>query len=320
MIRVALLSNVKSHRVRRLLDSVQAVARCYPPIRHARFEDFAALRDLLRDAAQHPTDVLAVLGGDGTVQGVLTELLTNNPFPEVPPILVLSGGMTNMTARDVGPQGRPADALDRLMRQAGGRETLAGFTVRRHVLRVASPQGSPVQYGMYFGTAAVVRAIQLCHSNVHSIGLEAGCANAATLAGTVFEWIFRRRTSTLFKGDPITLSVPGEPAWSGQRLVVSITTLDRLVLGARPFWNDEDGPVRMTVVDYPPQRFLSAIPRVLYGWPDRHLPAATYHSRGVSGVSLQMTCPFTVDGQLFETDPAVPLDISDGGVVRFIKV
>ncbi len=39
-----------------------------------------------------------------------------------------------------------------------------------------------------------------------------------------------------------------------------------------------------------------------------------------SGVSLQMTCPFTVDGQLFETDPAVPLDISDGGVVRFIKV
>lgn len=78
--------------------------------------------------------------------------------------------------------------------------------------------------------------------------------------------------------------------------------------------------MRMTVVDYPPQRFLSAIPRVLYGWPDRHLPAATYHSRGVSGVSLQMTCPFTVDGQLFETDPAVPLDISDGGVVRFIKV
>ena len=320
MIQVALLSNVKSHRVQRLLSSVQAAVARHSSIRHSTFDDIAALPGLLRDAARDPVDVLAVLGGDGTVQGVLTELLTNSPFAQIPPLLLLSGGMTNMTAADVGPRARPAQALDRLMRRAGSPASLADHTLFRHVLRVASPLGFPVQYGMYFGAAAIVRAIQLCHAKVHTIGLEADIANAATLAGAAFQWIFRGRESTLFQGDRIVISVPGEASWSGNRLLVSITTLDRLILASRPYWNDVGGPVRMTVVDFPPQRFLAAIPKVLYGWPDRRLPAENYHSRSVSSVSLQMTCPFTIDGQLFETDPAAPLEISDGGIVPFIKV
>ena len=320
MIRVALLSNVRSHGVRRLLNDVGAVVDGYPSIRHTTFDDIAALPSLLRDAGRQPVDVVAVLGGDGTVQALLTELLANSPFPEIPPVLVLAGGMTNMTAGDVGPRGNAARALDRCMRRAGSRDALTDVTVCRHVLRVASPRGFSVQYGMYFGTAAIVRAIELCHSKVHAIGLEAGAANAATLAGAVFQWIFRRRESALFRGDPIDILVPGETAWSGQRSLLNVTTLDRLILGARPFWNLADGPLRMTVVDYPPRRFLTAIPRVLYGWPDRRLPPDTYHSRGVERVSLQMTCPFTIDGQLFETDSAVPLNIGDGGIVRFVKV
>ena len=73
----------------------------------------------------------------------MTELLERRPFAELPLLALLSGGMTNMTANDVGLRGRPARALARLIAEAR-QGTLAGRRIERTVdqIQVASTVGA----------------------------------------------------------------------------------------------------------------------------------------------------------------------------------
>ena len=60
--------------------------------------------------------MLAINGGDGTVQAVLTELFNGGHFGDIaPPVAVLPSGKTNLIALDLGAQGDPVEALERLI-------------------------------------------------------------------------------------------------------------------------------------------------------------------------------------------------------------
>ena len=102
-IRLAVIHNPKSggNRRRGRLHEIReqiAVAR----IPHREGDTLEGLVDgtqsLLRDGAE----VIAVNGGDGTVQAVLTGLLRAEVEGPLPLVAVLPGGTTNTTARNVG--------------------------------------------------------------------------------------------------------------------------------------------------------------------------------------------------------------------------
>ena len=66
--------------------------------------------------------VLAINGGDGTVQAALTEIYNGGHFEgEPPPVAVLPSGKTNLIAIDLGARGDPIEALERLIELAQDR-------------------------------------------------------------------------------------------------------------------------------------------------------------------------------------------------------
>ncbi|MDZ7826711.1 MAG: diacylglycerol kinase family protein [Gammaproteobacteria bacterium] len=96
---MAILSNAGSGRNRgrnALLRTLDAVSGVHHRITRSAEEVDAALAELLAPAPA----VLAVNGGDGTVQAVLTAL-EQRGGGDCPPLAILPAGSTNMTAHDL---------------------------------------------------------------------------------------------------------------------------------------------------------------------------------------------------------------------------
>lgn len=317
---VGMLSNTLSHLNKRQLPAINALLAEHEGFRHVVVEGVRGLDHAIKDLARDGADVLVVNGGDGTLCAALSCLCEQRPFAVLPPIAVLPSGMTNMTAFDVGPRGDPLDILKRLIALVESGD-IEGKLVGRPVLRVTGAKDLPDQYGFFFGTAVIVRAIELCRDQAHAKGLEADFANAVTLARALFSWLISRGENAFIHGDAMTVAVDDGPATPATFLVALATTLDRLVLNSRPFWHEgeETAPIRFTTIAYPPRHLLRHAWRILYGRGDRRLPDPPFHSQRARTISLRMRCPFTIDGEIFETDPDKPVTVSVGERARFFK-
>ena len=187
-------------------------------------------------------------------------------------------------------------------------------------MRMHHAAGAPPIYGMFFGTAAIYRAIVTCRAQVHPLKVESSVASGLTLAYLLARRLIRRNgNDTVIRGDDMTVHLGNETPQKVTQLLALVTTLDRLVLRSRPFWGREQGPLRYTGITYPPVRLLRSSLRILYGGPERRLPEPHYVSRNVERIAFDMSCPFTLDGELFEPIPGQAVELSDGGRVRFVR-
>ena len=79
--RIGLLSNPGSTRNRVGMAAIEALAERTPEILHRRFEPALGFGPPLQSFAAAGCDLVVVSGGDGTVQGILTELLATARSP-----------------------------------------------------------------------------------------------------------------------------------------------------------------------------------------------------------------------------------------------
>ena len=320
--KIGVITNPRSQRNKRGLDEVtRLLDGAASHVRHAVIEQVGDIPAILSDFAAAEVTVVAVAAGDGTVQAVLTEIYGRRPFAQAPLLAVVPRGMTNMIAADVGVarKGKPLAALARLL--AAPRATLEAATETRHILRAENILNREPQYGMFFGGAGIVRAIDACLTKVHPYKVEHDAALAATLVGLLGSWLFRRgaKDDGLFYGDRITMTLDDQPAETVEALVVLATTLDRLILRSRPYWGEGRGPLRFTAIAYPPKGLLRHAWRILYGAPHRQLPAG-YTSRASHRVALTMDCPFTLDGEMFEPIPGREIILTAADEARFVRL
>lgn len=318
MTRIGLISNVCSERNKRGTDALDRTVASLPGVRHEKICAVDGLADILASFAAEKVRVIAVNSGDGTIHAVLTELLETRPFAEPPPVCVLMGGMANMTGADVAPKGK-ADAVLRRLSALVDADALGRHLIHRHILRLENITGQPPQRAMFFGAAGIVEAIRLCKSEMHSRGLSATWANWATLLKMLGSRIVPGKAGRRDIGAEMAVALDNGPAVEGRRLLVLATTLDRLILGSRPFWNTGGGPVRWTEIADPPRRLLLNAPGVLYGRSSRTVKDEGYSSRGVRRVSLAMDGPFTLDGQFFTATSDNPLVITADDRIAFVK-
>ncbi|MFU8813702.1 MAG: diacylglycerol kinase family protein [Pseudomonadales bacterium] len=308
--RVVIISNATAARARRHVPALQQVFPESASVSHSVTQDTAQLARLVGHDTWQPTDLLVINGGDGSVQHVLSELLSHCPPPRLPRVACLPGGTTNMTAFDINRHRDFDRCLDTLQRV----ETdLQSLVAARPVVRVAERGAARAHYGLFFGTGSIVQGIEYFHQRVRPSGggheLGAGVALARALWGIV-------RQQPPF-AEPLLVGVraPGlapSPAdsdsdsdsdsdWSTVSVrVLLVTALNRLFLGLRPYWSTHPGQLKATLVESQARRFLTSTPRLLRGRPNRFMtPEHGYHSRGLEQLSLRFHGSYTLDGELF---------------------
>jgi hypothetical protein len=317
--RVGLVSNARSERNKRGLAEIRGIVDGEPTVRHVLFDGARPMADLLAELADAGIELLVTNGGDGTVQAVLTALLEARPFATPPPLALLPRGMANMTAADVGLRSRSPATLARLLAvAASGR--LEPYLVTRRVLRVAGIAGAPPQRGMFLGAAGICEAVEICKGDVHTLGLKGEASHAVTLAWLLLTAAVRGLEAVGIHGDDIAVGLDGGVPQRQRRLLVLATTLDRLLLRSRPYWNAEGRPLRFTSIAWPAPGLLRHARKVLYGANGRGLPPEIFTSQGAAQVALAMRSSFIIDGELFEPAAGGPLVVTAPDSLRFVRL
>ena len=318
--RVGVISNPlsggnKGGRIRDVRSSLQG----YPDVPHREVRTVAELRAALDEFASRGVNLVVVNSGDGTVQGALTLLFNRRPFRTPPLLALVSGGTTNMTHLDLGLPGDHVRALRRVLGWACHGEGEARIR-RRTVLRVIRPDDPVPVYGLFFGAACIYRGIQFFHASVHRMGLSGDAAHLVILLR--FLWGLFRRHDELVAPLPAAIHADGVELPRRVYLMVLITTLDRLIMGVRPFWAEPGGPLRLAALAARPRGLMRAVPALVRGRGGAHLALENgYVGCAASEVRLHMVGGFAVDGELFSVAPGQgPVRVQDGGAADFLRV
>ena len=307
MARLAVISNPRSQRNRRgALDAVEDVVARHADVRHEQLWDFADLGPLIVSLLRDEVEVIAVNGGDGTVQAVLTELARRDLNGRAPKLAVLAGGMTNVIAKDVGFDISPEKGLKRLLDGDAMRD------VKRPLIGLALGPEKPPVYGMFFGAAGFYQAVKLANDRVRSKRIAGSLASASTLSLSLLRLLFGRSNADdpLYRGEPMTIDVDGDRWPEAPYLLLIATTLDRLILGLRPFWGDDGKAIRYTSVDFPPKRLGRALLPVLRGRPKSWMGEGGYRSGSASDLKIDIDGPVVLDGEIFQPEPGLPIRLT----------
>lgn len=320
--RLGLLSNRRAGlRAGSLVTLAPLLARA-PEVVHIVTESREQLPNALARFAEQDVRVLAVNGGDGSLQRVVTEILRRPTFDRLPAIAPLSGGRTNMSAADIGSAKTPTAGLTALLR-AWRSNALAERMVERPVLRLDAGPDLGEQYGLFFGSGVIQRALAFKHGLYPRRRLQGLFGAGLFLAGAVLA-VARGPRTGMFEPDDIGLTFDdtGDTSAHGETQpfqLVMATTLTRLLLRVRPFWGREDAPLRCTAVSARAPRSPRAVWRIVRGLPPPFGPDSGYDSRNVERLSLRMNCGFTIDGELFAPQPGRILHLSTDRRLRFVR-
>ena len=112
---IGILTNPLSGRNRRKSLPLSQILSGQPEVLQKTVQTVEEVSEALIEFGRKKVNILAISGGDGTVQAVLTIMFTSRPFSILPQLIVLEGGTTNMIAGDVGVSGSQAEALRRLI-------------------------------------------------------------------------------------------------------------------------------------------------------------------------------------------------------------
>jgi len=277
-------------------------------------EQFEALPNMMDDFAARDIDILYISSGDGTVQAIQSDIAERKKFARQPHLCLLPHGTTNMTAADLG------FGLKKIQQQADFIiATGAGKTPRdvrtRPTVRVANPADGIVRHGMFLGTGAAWQGTLFCQTDVHKTGLKGDWATFATLATALLKAAFFRANpndlSRIDRPYDMTITKNGDVVARDGQLMYLATTLQKLILGIKPFWGGANGPMRSTILPYPaPNVFRWALP-LMRGGEDRKVPTGCL-SFCADEVLIETKCPFVIDGEFFDPPENEPLRIETG--------
>ncbi|MCQ4319289.1 diacylglycerol/lipid kinase family protein [Stutzerimonas stutzeri] len=306
--------NPLSGRVRRQLATLRKVAMSLPGVSVREAANSAAMADAAAEWRADPPDLIVIMGGDGTLQGMLTALL-QEPNDVIPDLLVIPAGTTNMTAADLGARYKPERALRLLAAwlDSGGRPPGA---TERAVLRIEAGPACKQQFGMFFGTGAILNGVRYYHQQIRPSGVH-GVVGPVLAFGRMLLSLLRNKPSPLLPPMPAALQMAGS-CRDGDWLLVLASTLNRLLIGCRPYWGTEEAPLHVTAVAYGPGRLARVLPSLLSG---RGAGTARerdgYFSHNLEALSLTGPTDFILDGESFPADG--PIRIAVTRPLRFLS-
>ncbi len=318
-LKVGVLSNPLSGANRKGLGPVRKVLAQYSQALHEEVRTPADVKRALIGFAKQQVDLVAINGGDGTVHAALTVLFHQSPFCSRPLLALLPGGTANMLAKDLGLEGSLEKALQRVLDWAAAANT-APLIEQRAVLRVQAPGFDQPLFGLFFGTGVIYQAIRFFHDRVKTMGLHGRSAQMLIVGRYLLALAVKNKE--VVSPVPMDIGVDGKRTAGQQCLLVIISTLEKLILGFRPYWGREPGPLRFTAVQEHPRHVLRTVLGLAFGRHSRHPGRQNgYFSCNAHEIELNFQGGFALDGELYL--PAAgcgPVVLQNGGSASFLRL
>lgn len=313
MSRLVLIANENAGRIRSRPESIRALTRDIGA-RVLEGRDLPSLRQAARDAMAEGAEILAVNGGDGTVHGVLTELMRlERPLPE---LAIVPGGTTNMTANDLN-SNAPLESSLRRLGELSRIPPAGRARVHRRLIEVAGVGDGP-QYGFFVGAGVVLDGMEHFRRKVGSHGLRGELAAGITLLRGL---IGMARGESAWSAGRSVAFVPDGGERHERQILLMGTTLERMLLGTRPWWGDEPGGIHVTSVRRGPKALIRRAPALLTG--RRHprmSPEEGYYSGNVDALDLFPDGSFALDGEVFQVAEGEAVRVTATAPVAFLNL
>lgn len=319
---VALLSNPRASGNQAMLPRVRRFCAEHEDIFHYEVEHVDQIGAALKSIARVRPHVLVVNGGDGTVQAALTELYHGGHFDgEPPPVAVLPNGKTNLIAHDLGADGDPIKALERVVELA--RADLAPHIVRRELISLSdgNPGHRPV-LGMFLGGAGLADTMLYCRHRIYPLGLPNSLAHfLALLLGLTAVLIgrparFLPRPPRLMK-----VSVTRSGVLQGRFAFLMVTTLQRLLFsGNMPGGGQSAGAMQLLVIEPRLSALLRALVASIRGRLGGMRLAGVHLERGEEIRIEGDQSSVLMDGELFEAQGDRPIVLRPTPPVPFLRL
>lgn len=319
--RIALLSNPKSSGNIAKLSRIREYCSDHPDIFHYEVEHASQIGEALKVIARIRPKVLAINGGDGTVQVTLTELYNGGHFGDCPPpVAVLPSGKTNLIALDLGARGDPIEMLERLIELA--RTDLSSSTVPRELIALRRPGSDdrPV-IGMFLGGAGLAETMLYCREKIYPLGLPNGLAHAlAALAGMV-KLISRAKASFLPPDThPLSLSMPNQDSrLTGRFSLLMVTTLEKVLL-SMDLGGRRQGALKLLAVEERPASVVAAFAASIRGKLGRSTVRGV-HFKEADEITIEGESSHVIlDGETFRAEPGHPIHLAPAQPLAFVKL
>ncbi|WP_373473041.1 diacylglycerol/lipid kinase family protein [Sphingorhabdus lacus] len=317
---VALLSNPNSTGNRSLLPMVRSYCAKNPDIFHYEVEEIGQIAKALEMIARVKPKVLVVNGGDGTVQSALTELYHGGHFEgSPPPVAVLPNGKTNLIALDLGAEGDPLVALERILEVAKG--DLAEHIVVRELIALSDgSEGARPVLGMFLGGAGLAETILYCRNKIYPLGLPNGLSHFLAAMAVLVSTIFEMKVSFLpARAKPISVSFIRQWELQGIFSVLIVTTLDKLLLGAQA-GGARKGLMKFLAVDQRPWSMLKMISASLRGKLGQRTMDGVHFQEGDTIRIDSEKSSVVLDGEVFVASRGSPIVLRSTPPVPFLKL
>lgn len=321
-VRIALLSNPKSTGNIAKLTRIREYCAEHPDVFHYEVEHASQIGEAMKSIALIKPRVLAINGGDGTVQAALTELTNGRHFgDDPPPVAVLPSGKTNLIALDLGARGNPVETLERLVALARA-DDLAPYTVARELiaLRRSVTDDHPV-IGMFLGGAGLADTMLYCRDKIYPLGFPNGIAHGITAFALLVKMVLRIKSGFL-PPDPQPLSVSLKDAdnrITGRFSLLAVTTLERLLLsshvsGRRP------GMLKLLAVEERPSSIVCGLAASLFGRLGRDKVRGV-HFEEANEITIEgENSSVILDGETFLAELGRPIHLKSAQPLSFVKL
>jgi hypothetical protein len=320
--RVALLSNPKSTGNIAQLPRIREYCADHPDVFHYEVEHASQIGEAMRSIARVRPRVLAINGGDGTVQAALTELYNGGHFGDAPPpVAVLPSGKTNLIALDLGARGDPVATLERLLELARS-DDLAPYTVARELiaLRRTGAEDRPV-IGMFLGGAGLADTMLYCRDKIYPLGLPNGIAHGITAFALLMK-LFLRIKGSFLPPDPQPLSVSLREDGNritGRFSLLAVTTLERLLLSSQ-LGGRRSGVLKLLAVEERPMSMLRGLVASFAGKLGREKVQGV-HFEEVDEITIEgENSNVILDGETFRAELGSPINLRPAAPLSFVKL
>ena len=313
-----LVNPLSGRNRRRPVDISRLAARFDVPVREVVTQ--ADVEDVLFEFSAAGVNLVLVSSGDGTVQAVHSSLFGAQPFDVLPPLVIVRGGTTNMTAADTGVSGDLESALERIFQKDFSSSARMVF---RDIMRVEIP-GCGTKYGMFLATAGICDAMAWYREHMHQRIMWGVPGIALTFIKFIFN-AFALKQSSVISPRTMRISIDGKTLWEGELLILMLTTLNRLLFEMKPYKTVKRktcSRIHVTAIKRGARKIIREVSRLLIT--GRLSNAACmkngYLLKEAEQVKVWHHGEVSLDGELYPVTPeSGSLTVSKAGVCPFIR-